>query len=327
MDNSEGLSPRVRGNPPLLLLLTLLGSIPACAGEPTTSATRPTGARVYPRVCGGTDLLFEVELADEGLSPRVRGNHRQVVLRDTGEGSIPACAGEPSFIRSRFNRERVYPRVCGGTAAFVPEHYRDEVYPRVCGGTPRRAGRRAIRPRSIPACAGEPGLAGRTASAGRVYPRVCGGTALARNAIKPIMGLSPRVRGNQHHFGAVEHHRGSIPACAGEPGPGVDPSGTQKVYPRVCGGTLDELAHYTHVRGLSPRVRGNLRGASAGPAPLGSIPACAGEPVIGRLQAHDPGSIPACAGEPRRPAPGGLFNRVYPRVCGGTPCSPSFPFQ
>ena len=51
-------------------------------------------------------------------------------------------------------------------------------------------------------------------------------------------------------------------------------------------------------RGLSPRVRGNPDASSA-----------AVEPV---------GSIPACAGEPRRHRAEGAEKRVYPRVCGGT---------
>ena len=50
-----GLSPRVRGN----LGSTggvILGtrSIPACAGEPADRIAASAGARVYPRVCGGT---------------------------------------------------------------------------------------------------------------------------------------------------------------------------------------------------------------------------------------------------------------------------------
>ena len=50
--------------------------------------------------------------------------------------------------------------------------------------------------------------------------------------------------------------------------------------------------------GLSPRVRGNPLPPSIASATLGSIPACAGEPVFRR------------AGHGRC--------RVYPRVCGGT---------
>ena len=66
----------------------------------------------------------------------------------------------------------------------------------------------------------------------------------------------------------------------------------------MCGGTRPGRPPALRRWGLSPRVRGNPAGATAGPAPVGSIPACAGEP--------QPGS-PAAAGR-----------TVYPRVCGGT---------
>ena len=52
-----GLSPRVRGNPDRWPSATLpAGSIPACAGEPTSWRGTPAGFEVYPRVCGGTGL-------------------------------------------------------------------------------------------------------------------------------------------------------------------------------------------------------------------------------------------------------------------------------
>ena len=51
-------------------------------------------------------------------------------------------------------------------------------------------------------------------------------------------------------------------------------------------------------KGLSPRVRGNLRG--------------------GLGQPHSRGSIPACAGEPWAGSPANIGREVYPRVCGGT---------
>ena len=71
-----------------------------------------------------------------------------------------------------------------------------------------------------------------------------------------------------------------------------------RVYPRVCGGTCMGIAWRKLWAGLSPRVRGNhtIMGWQAGG--LGSIPACAGEPIIA-VQPED-----AVA--------------VYPRVCGGT---------
>ena len=56
-----GLSPRVRGNPSPAAAqptaaATATGSIPACAGEPRLTSSRPGSRPVYPRVCGGTDV-------------------------------------------------------------------------------------------------------------------------------------------------------------------------------------------------------------------------------------------------------------------------------
>ena len=76
-------------------LLTRRGSIPACAGEPSTECHQSQGIRVYPRVCGGTDRFIVGIRTIKGLSPRVRGNPQAVSEIDYGCGSIPACAGEP----------------------------------------------------------------------------------------------------------------------------------------------------------------------------------------------------------------------------------------
>ena len=135
-------------------------------------------------------------------------------------------------------------------------------------------------------------------AASRVYPRVCGGTRHQRVVRAAAQGLSPRVRGNPSHAAAQIMLEGSIPACAGEPGPTATPRRGGTVYPRVCGGT-DVTLHLAFVQcGLSPRVRGNLRRLLAFLCGLRSIPACAGEPHSG-------------AGAQEQ-------EEVYPRVCGGT---------
>ena len=69
--------------------------------------------KVYPRVYGGTINRAYALLPDNGLSPRVRGNHGSVLGRSQLLGSIPACTGEPLFVFGRLLEAQVYPRVYG----------------------------------------------------------------------------------------------------------------------------------------------------------------------------------------------------------------------
>ena len=176
----------------------------------------------------------------------------------TMERSIPACAGEPCLLRITANTGGVYPRVCGGTRRARTEvAQRQGLSPRV-RGNPRPPRARYQGAGSIPACAGEPRLVDCTNVTYAVYPRVCGGTSL--NAGTPVHpeGLSPRVRGNPTGTSLVREWRGSIPACAGEPSSWNGRGLRFRVYPRVCGGTEFDMSDIRSLRGLSPRVRGNL---------------------------------------------------------------------
>ena len=105
------------------------------------------------------------------------------------------------------------------------------------------------------------------------------------------------MRGNHSAPYALRRDDRSIPACAGEPVRETWRTASNRVYPRVCGGTRLTVALRFSAAGLSPRVRGNL-------AP------CLGDGGLCR-------SIPACAGEP--PVSGMIYisKWVYPRVCGG----------
>ena len=234
----RGLSPRVRGNhTPVRGFSRPHRSIPACAGEPCRESPPPPYGRVYPRVCGGTRRPGIDGAGLGGLSPRVRGNLNQSSVRRIIQGSIPACAGEPSVPLSPTHPPLVYPRVCGGTAGAVyAEHNGQGLSPRVRGN---RGGGRAglVGKGSIPACAGEP-LPYRPQEANyEVYPRVCGGTVCLPTIAIELRGLSPRVRGNLVDVGGLVQRPRSIPACAGEPLPSGRPAGRGRVYPRVCGGT------------------------------------------------------------------------------------------
>ena len=97
MASNAGLSPRVRGNPPLAWRSAVASrSIPACAGEPQSLRPPAAAAPVYPRVCGGTVRIWPLPVMLKGLSPRVRGNPLTTGVRASGNRSIPACAGEPT---------------------------------------------------------------------------------------------------------------------------------------------------------------------------------------------------------------------------------------
>ena len=193
----QGLSPRVRGNPAHAEEAGAgLRSIPACAGEPCASSWPAVMPRVYPRVCGGTPWPSPTTARPGGLSPRVRGNRR----RDKGSGkrsrSIPACAGEPCRASAACETAGVYPRVCGGTAAWTPGGRAAwGLSPRV-RGNPDRYLRRHRKAGSIPACAGEPCADCLFGDVRGVYPRVCGGTGQPLTGVMVQAGLSPRVRGN-----------------------------------------------------------------------------------------------------------------------------------
>ena len=112
-----GLSPRVRGNLEAgRRHHPCRGSIPARAGEPFCSVVPPPSPGVYPRACGGTCWATSRRTNSRGLSPRVRGNHREIKPMTTIHGSIPARAGEPIRSGGQTREARVYPRACGGTS-------------------------------------------------------------------------------------------------------------------------------------------------------------------------------------------------------------------
>mgnify|MGYP007019887150 CR=1 FL=1 len=96
-----GLSPRVRGNPEQGNHVSIkIGTIPACAGEPLLPSFGRISCLDYPRVCGGTCLASGRPFPLKGLSPRVRGNPVGPAPVGTGEGTIPACAGEPNRVHA-----------------------------------------------------------------------------------------------------------------------------------------------------------------------------------------------------------------------------------
>ena len=319
------------------------GSIPACAGEPGLLRMQADLIRVHPRVCGGACGCGMATVEYEGPSPRVRGakitmrrfgdargpsprvrgSPSPIRPRVRSFGSIPACAGEPIPRRPASRWAGSIPACAGSLAVRRPELREYRVHPRVCGGADRKAQlgqmsggpsprvrgsrtddhRRWCTDGSIPACAGEPLCQGDGSKSMRVHPRVCGGAVGAASNTVGVTGPSPRVRGSQvtndHGVCGV----GSIPACAGEPALTDDLDLVLRVHPRVCGGAKVWQRARIVSAGPSPRVRGSPAVVDMDQSSQGSIPACAGEPLLGRLQRFVPG--------------------VHPRVCGGASCGPA----
>ena len=117
----SGLSPRLRGNPMLLLQEgSQSRSIPALAGEPAENRVQEYTEKVYPRACGGTPYRGRNGLVCQGLSPRLRGNRYTSPYRGRNGRSIPALAGEPSVPMYYQYADTVYPRACGGTLVSPP---------------------------------------------------------------------------------------------------------------------------------------------------------------------------------------------------------------
>ena len=216
--DAQGLSPRMRGNRANASMdCDAAWSIPAYAGEPLGVALIQLRQQVYPRVCGGTAAGATFCISARGLSPRMRGNHPGGVGAARVAGSIPAYAGEPFTVYPLTLPDPVYPRVCGGTAAFRRKgSHRMGLSPRMRGNPRNRAIRSAAK-RSIPAYAGEPFP---------IWLQSCW-----------RRGLSPRMRGNRYRRSPKTWRTRSIPAYAGEPQTQHIPSSRPPVYPRVCGGT------------------------------------------------------------------------------------------
>ena len=173
------------------------GSIPACAGQPYPRCPQSSEGRVYPRVCGAAAQEHEAVRPRSGLSPRVRGSPGSKSTGSGGAGSIPACAGQPSYDNLVKLVMEVYPRVCG--AAPCPRRIQAQhpgLSPRVRGSLGFVWQRRPVS-RSIPACAGQPGTMGSWRGRLRVYPRVCGAATSISSRCSWSSGLSPRVRGSR----------------------------------------------------------------------------------------------------------------------------------
>ena len=193
------------------------GSIPACAGKPPCQCFPIRMLWVHPRVRGEAASWMVEATAGMGPSPRARGSRRQHDLNLVSVGSIPACAGKPSWTTTQTDRSWVHPRVRGearrpaalSTFAWGPS-------PRA-RGSPRKPHPPSAASGSIPACAGKPRRHRREVPLVGVHPRVRGEAGTASWSTTPSEGPSPRARGSHRRSIGSRAPMRSIPACAGKP--------------------------------------------------------------------------------------------------------------
>ena len=237
-----------------------------------------------------------------GRSPHARGSPFGTAAIPTKKGSIPACAGEPWRRISTLLPRGVDPRMRGGALRWCVTNTME------WGRSPHARGSRlgnecgVFLAGSIPACAGEPVPPLLIVTCIWVDPRMRGGALGTCDNVYAMSGRSPHARGSLKCGLSVAHRYGSIPACAGEPGPKGRRQERWRVDPRMRGGAADCQAGQYFIPGRSPHARGS--------------------PCAESWYGFAGGSIPACAGEPSSPSANPEVIGVDPRMRGGA-CSSS----
>jgi hypothetical protein len=212
-----GLSPLARGKPATACgSVGGVGPIPAGAGE-TSSAHPASGfAGAYPRWRGGNLFREKVYAYAQGLSPLARGKLPEYRKTKSGEGPIPAGAGETQRRRLKSTGLRAYPRWRGGNTSTLPSTLPST------GLSPLARGKLAyacfvFSPSGpIPAGAGETITCNTLDAVLQAYPRWRGGNTPMRALSSRRRGLSPLARGKLRILFNEIIYLGPIPAGAGE---------------------------------------------------------------------------------------------------------------
>ena len=172
-----GLSPLARGNRCTTRgCRSLLGPIPAGAGQPCSGSTGAEASGAYPRWRGATVPWPDDTLTRAGLSPLARGNLVQREQPAERPGPIPAGAGQPARGSRARRAAGAYPRWRGATVSTV---FRAKS---LMGLSPLARGNREERRHGvnevgpIPAGAGQPGFGACPGLWSGAYPRWRGAT-------------------------------------------------------------------------------------------------------------------------------------------------------
>ena len=296
---------------------SVLGIIPAHAGNTGSPSARQTWNRDHPRACGEHSFASLTCSNTSGSSPRMRG-------------TLPTMA-------PRRRPRRDHPRACG-------EHgFLNGLKLLLLGSSPRMRGTPINVPAEleargiIPAHAGNTSIYRTRLRASRDHPRACGEHDLVNRHRLGHLGSSPRMRGTLSATEGDRANLGIIPAHAGNTFGGVTIGDGIRDHPRACGEHRGHAGFRVLFRGSSPRMRGTLDyGLHVGKL-NGIIPAHAGNTLVtpqakrtledhpracGEHHAavcergHELGIIPAHAGNTIRLWSCPYANRDHPRACG-----------
>ena len=125
----------MRGTPSALYVSKIyFGIIPAYAGNTSIEWNDTTSGGDHPRVCGEHPYRIIPIPEDMGSSPRMRGTHRYQGWKNSGEGIIPAYAGNTGRKYSVVLGSGDHPRVCGEHIIAAEPAFRCE------GSSPRMRG-------------------------------------------------------------------------------------------------------------------------------------------------------------------------------------------
>ena len=155
----SGSSPHVRGTHAVGASDgTVLGIIPACAGNTVIVRFDDFRSGDHPRMCGEHFRTATHTASRQGSSPHVRGTPSTIPARKKRNGIIPACAGNTAC--SSFPRLSSWdhPRMCGEHLTVVPSPGSAPGSSPHVRGTPLCVSFRGVPVGIIPACAGNTGL-------------------------------------------------------------------------------------------------------------------------------------------------------------------------
>ena len=130
--------------------------------------------------------------------------------------------------------------------------------------------------RIIPAYAGNTVSARMLRHSARDHPRICGEHIAKNLTTGEVKGSSPHMRGTQSTSAKPDYCSGIIPAYAGNTTRSAVAWLAIWDHPRICGEHLVFAAVALSTVGSSPHMRGTLFRQRHASAPVGIIPAYAG---------------------------------------------------